>query len=375
MSERKNLTRRELLTAMSAAILAAALPGKARSSSLEESMRTNVLVTGGTGYIGGWCVAELLSRGYHVRTTIRSPAKEKLVRDTVATFVSADDRLSFAIADLTADQGWDAAVDGCDYVLHVASPLGAGDPKDVYSFVTPARDGTLRVLRAASRAGVKRVVMTSAATAATPPMSSPDRISDETVWFDPNEEVDAYRYSKRLAERAAWDFMKHQSGPMTLTTVLPGAVFGPILSKDSIGSTEIIRRLLQGRVPANPRFAMQIVDVRDLVDLHIRAMTSPVAGGERFLGVGEFMWMADISRTLRARMGAVADKVPQRDMPDWLFRLFSVFDSSMRTMTPRLGKMHRHTADKAQRLLRWQSRAAATTLVDCADSLIAKGAL
>jgi nucleoside-diphosphate-sugar epimerase len=375
MSERKNLTRRELLSAMSAAILAAALPGNARSSSLEESMHTTVLVTGGTGYIGGWCVAELLSRGYFVRTTIRSPAKEKSVRDTVATFVAADDRLSFAIADLTADQGWDAAVAGCDYVLHVASPLGAGDPKDVYSFVTPARDGTLRVLRAASRAGVKRVVMTSAATAATPPMSSPDRISDETVWFDPNEEVDPYRYSKRLAERAAWDFMKHQSGPMALTTVLPGAVFGPILSKDSIGSTDVIRRLLQGRVPANPRFGMQIVDVRDLVDLHIRAMTSPVAASERFLGVGEFMWMADISRSLRTNLGAAADRVPSRDMPDWMFRLFSVFEPSMRAMTPRLGKMHRHTAEKAQRLLHWQSRSAVTTLVDCADSLISKGAL
>jgi nucleoside-diphosphate-sugar epimerase len=217
--------------------------------------------------------------------------------------------------------------------------------------------------------------MTSAATAATPPMSSPDRISDETVWFDPNEEVDPYRYSKRLAERAAWDFMKHQMSPMTLTTVLPGAVFGPILSKDSVGSTDVIRRLLQGRVPANPRFGMQIVDVRDLVDLHIRAMTSPEAAGERFLGVGEFMWMADISRTLRFGLGYAADKVPTRNMPDWMFRLFSVFEPSMRAMTPRLGKMHRHTAAKAQRLLKWQSRPAATTLVECAESLIAKGAL
>jgi nucleoside-diphosphate-sugar epimerase len=371
-SQRTTLTRRELLSAMSAAILAAALPNNARSSSSEESMHSTVLVTGGTGYIGGWCIAELLNRGYTVRTTIRSPAKESSVRAAVATVATADDRLSFAIADLTADQGWDAAVAGCDYVLHVASPLGGGDSNNVDSFVTPARDGTLRVLRAASRVGVKRVVMTSAATAATPPMSSPDRISDETVWFDPNEAVDPYRYSKRLAERAAWDFMKHQFSPMTLTTVLPGAVFGPILSKDSIGSADIIRRLLQGRVPANPHFAMQIVDVRDLVDLHIRAMTSPQAAGERFLGVGEFMWMADISRTLRSSLGDVADKVPTRDMPDWLFRLFSVFEPTMRAMTPRLGKMHRHTAAKAQRLLQWQSRPAVTTLVDCAESLIAK---
>jgi nucleoside-diphosphate-sugar epimerase len=359
---------------MSAAILAATIPSRGRAAE-EETMNQTVLVTGGTGYIGGWCVAELLSRGYHVRTTIRSSAKEDSVRAAIATVRDANERLSFAIADLTDDDGWDAAVAGCDYVLHVASPLGGGNPKDVDSFVVPAREGTLRVLRAASRADVKRVVMTSAATAATPPMNSPDRVSDETVWFDPNEEVDPYRYSKRLAERAAWDFMEHQVGPMTLTTVLPGAVFGPILSTASMGSTDIIRRLLQGRVPANPRFGMQIVDVRDLADLHIRAMTLPQASGERFLGVGDFMWMADISRTLREQLGEAAKDVPTRAMPDWLFRFFSVFEPSMRAMTPRLGKMHRHTAAKAQRLLQWQSRPAVATLVDCAESLISEHAL
>jgi nucleoside-diphosphate-sugar epimerase len=214
--------------------------------------------------------------------------------------------------------------------------------------------------------------MTSAATVATPPMSSPDSISDETVWFDPHEDVDAYRHSKRLAERAAFDFMKGYRGTTTLATVLPGAVFGPILTTDSLGSTEVIGRLLQGRVPANPRFGLQIVDVRDLADLHIRAMTSSRAAGERFLGVGEFMWMAEISQTLRSQLGAAASEVPTRTMPDFIFRLFAVFDPSLRAMTPRLGKMHRHTAAKAQQLLGWQSRPAMATLVDCAESLISK---
>jgi nucleoside-diphosphate-sugar epimerase len=346
------------------------VPTRASAPTQREGNSETVLVTGGTGYVAGWCITELLRRGYSVRTTVRSLSKEPAVRAAVPADINTPDRLTFFAADLLEDDGWDAAVSGCDYVLHVASPLGTGDPDNKESLVAPARDGALRVLRAAAKAGVKRVVMTSAATAATPPMKNPDSVSDETVWFDPLEEVDAYRHSKRLAERAAWDFMKSHPGPTTLTTVLPGAVFGPILTTRSLGSTEVIRRLLQGKVPANPRFGLQVVDVRDLADLHIRAMISPRAAGERFLGVGEFLWMSEISSILRARLGEAASEVPTRNMPDFLFKLFAMFDPSLRAMTPRLGKKHQHTAAKALQLLGWQSRPAATTLVDCAQSLI-----
>jgi dihydroflavonol-4-reductase len=314
---------------------------------------------------------ELLRRGYRVRTTTRNLSKEQTVRAAVASAVQANDRLDCVAADLTLDAGWEAALAGCDYVLHVASPLSVKDAEDPDALLAAARDGTLRVLRAAAASGTKRVVMTSAATAATPPMSSPDRISDETVWFDPNEPVDAYRHSKRLAERAAWEFMNSHAGTMALTTVLPGAVFGPLLTPESASSTEVIARLLQGRVPANPRFGLQIVDVRDLVDLHIRAMTHPQAAGERFLAVGDFMWMSEISRTLREQLGARASKVPTRTMPDWIFRAASLLDPELRAMVPRLGKMHRHTAAKAERVLGWRTRPATRTLVDCAESLIA----
>jgi len=383
MRERHHeLSRRELLSAASALIAATAIPTTATGAEMPgtplrpgNSAPETVLVTGGTGYIGGWCIVELLRRGYSVRTTVRNLSKEAAVRATIATAVGAGARLSFAAADLTRDDGWDAALAGCDYVLHVASPLGGGDPKDKESLVAPARDGALRVLRAAINARARRVVMTSAATAATPPMSDPDRVSDETVWFDPQEEVDAYRHSKRLAERAAYDFMQNHRGVTTLTTVLPGAVFGPILTVDSMGSTEVIGRLLQGRVPANPHFGLQIVDVRDLVDLHIRAMTSAGAGGERFLGVGKFLWMSEIASTLREQLGAAADKVPTRDMPDFVFRSLALFDPALRAMTPRLGRMQVHTAAKAQRLLGWQPRPVVETLVDCARSLISKKAI
>ena len=333
-------------------------------------MNKTVLVTGGTGFVAGWCIVELLRRGYRVRTTLRDLAKAPAVRMAVATQVGAGDRLAFCAADLTADGGWQAAMAGCDYVLHVASPLGIGPAASMADMVAPARDGTIRVLRAAMEAGVKRVAMTSAAAVATPPLRNGDSLSDETVWFDPDEpDVDAYRRSKRLAEEAAWNFMRTRGESQRLTTVLPGAVFGPVLSADNLGSVLIIKRLLDGRMPANPRLGFEVVDVRDLADAHIRAMESEQAAGQRFLAVGEFMWMSDIAHALRAMLGAAARKVPTRNLPDFVFRLVARRDPAMRAMVPRLGRKIRHSAAKAREQLAWRNRPAITTRVDCARSL------
>lgn len=339
-------------------------------------MNETVLVTGGTGFVAGWCIVELLRRGYTVRTTVRSLAKEDVVRKAIASVVDAGDRLTVFAADLTHDDGWRAAVAGCDYVLHVASPLGMDNPGDRDGLTIPAREGALRVLRAAAGAGVKRVVMTSAAAVATPPLRHGDSLSDETVWFNSSErDVDAYRQSKRLAETAAWEFARANDSAGSLTTILPGAVFGPVLTVGKPGSVQVIARLLQGRVPANPRLGFEVIDVRDLADLHIRAMTSAEAAGERFLAVGDFMWMSEISQTLRAQFGEAASKVPTRTLPDFVFRFMALFDPALRMMTPRLGRKHRHTSAKARELLGWQPRPAAVTLADCARSLIAGGAL
>ncbi|MCR6478196.1 aldehyde reductase [Variovorax sp. ZS18.2.2] len=336
-------------------------------------MVETVLVTGGTGYVAGWCIALLLQRGYAVRTTVRSLSKEAGVRAAVEAVAGRESRvrLSFHVADLTQDAGWDEAVAGCAYVLHVASPLGIDAPKDPDAVIRPALDGTLRVLRAATRAGVRRVVMTSAAAAATPPITGPDSFSDESVWFDPTEkDADAYRKSKQLAERAAWDFMKSAPATTTLATILPGAVFGPVLSRDTLGSVQVIGRMLEGRMPGTPRLGFEVVDVRDLADAHIRAMTAPEAAGQRFLAVGEFMWMREIAQSLRDQLGSAAAKVPTRAMPDMLLRLLSLLDPSLRSMTPRLGRKHRHSNAKAKALLGWQPRPAAETLADCARSLL-----
>jgi nucleoside-diphosphate-sugar epimerase len=334
-------------------------------------MVETVLVTGGTGFVAGWCIVALLRRGYLVRTTVRSLSKQAAVRAAVASRVDPGEHLTCFAADLTRDEGWDAAMAGCNYVLHVASPLGGDATRDGDALIAPARDGTLRVLRAATKAGVRRVVMTSAAAAARPPQSS-DIVNDETVWGDPTDrQFDAYRRSKILAERAAWDFMAGNAGTMTLTTILPGAVFGPVLTKENLGSVQIIHRLLQGRPAGIPRLGFWVVDVRDLADLHIRAMTAPEATGQRFIAAGDFMWMRDIAETMRLKLGSRARKVPTRQLPDLVVRFLSLFTPVLRTLTPSLGRRNSLTANKARRVLGFAPRLATTTIVDCAESLLA----
>ena len=330
-------------------------------------MAQTVLVTGGTGFIAGWCIVQLLERGYAVRTTVRDAAKEQRVRAAVR---GNTDRLSVVVADLNDDRGWDAAVAGCDYVLHVASPLGGGAVKDRHALVAPARDGTLRVLRAAANAGVKRVVMTSAAATARPPLTS-DCVSDETIWADPEDpQFDAYRVSKILAERAAWDFMQSEGKASMLTTILPGAVFGPLRDAENLGSVQIIHGMLRGRPGALPRLGFWIVDVRDLADLHIRAMTAAAAAGQRFIAAGEFMWMEGMAKTLRAQLGEQGAKVPTRRLPDFVVRLLLPFMANLRTLAPLLGRRFPINTDKSRKVLAFAPRPAAATLVDCARSLL-----
>ncbi|WP_342363006.1 aldehyde reductase [Terrarubrum flagellatum] len=333
-------------------------------------MSETVLVTGGGGFVAGWCIVELLKRGYRVRTTIRNAAKESAIRAAIASGGAATDNLSFFVADLLHDEGWAKAMAACDYVLHVASPLGGGASNDHDAFVAPARGGTLRVLHAAMNASVKRVVMTSAAATARPPLSS-HVISDETMWADPDDpQFDAYRVSKILAEQAAWDFAQRAAGAFELTTILPGAVFGPLLSRDNLGSVQIIQRLLGGRPAFVPRLGFWIVDARDLADLHIRAMTSPAAAGQRFIAAGDFMWMRDMALTLRSRLGARGQKAPTRALPDIVVRALLPFMPQFRALAPLLGRKFELTTEKARRVLGFTPRPAVETIVDCAESLL-----
>lgn len=333
-------------------------------------MAETVLVTGGTGFVGGWTIGLLLQRGFKVRTTIRTAAKEKSVREAVGKIADTSG-LSFVVADLMSDAGWNEAVSGCDYVLHVASPLGHGAPRDLDALIAPARDGALRVLRAATKAGVKRVVITSSGAAATPRNLKKVKIVDETVWTDPNDpNINAYRKSKLMAERAVWDFVADYKGPTTVTTILPAAIFGPVLTKDSLGSVAIIQGLLKGTQPAIPRIGFNVIDVRDVAELHILAMTAPEAAGERYIAAGDFMWMADVAAVLREKLGKRAAKVPTRNMPSLVVRFLALFMPQLRAVVPNLDRDLSFSSAKAQRAFSWVPRPARVTVVECAESLL-----
>jgi dihydroflavonol-4-reductase len=336
------------------------------------SNQGTVLVTGGSGFIGGWCVIGLLQQGYTVRTTVRNLAREGTVRATLGKAVDAQDRLSFYAADLMSDAGWDSATEGCDYVLHVASPLGVAEPKDPNELIVPARDGALRAVGAAIKAGVKRVVLTSSVAACHAPGDG-DTISDETVWTDLGDRAtNAYAQSKTIAEKAAWDLIAKSGGATTLATVNPALVLAPVLSSDFSESIQVVQRLLSGKVPGIPRLGFNVVDARDVADLHIRAMTAPEAAGQRFIAAGQYAWMAEMATLLRARLGAEAAKVPTRKVPDFVLRLVALFDKDLGAVTPSLGKKHDYSSAKAQTLLGWRPRPWEESVVDCARSLIAE---
>lgn len=334
-------------------------------------MADTVLVTGGTGFVAGWTIAELLKRGYEVRTTVRDIVKAEQVQSAVKRAGVTTDHLSFAVADLTKDEGWNEAVAGCTYVLHVASPLGNEAPRDLDALVAPARDGTLRVLRAAVKAGAKRVVMTSSGAAATPLARKKLKVADETIWTDPNDPaINAYRKSKVLAERAAWDFMKEHGGKTEFTTILPAGIFGPVLTKSGLGSVQLIQGLLKGSPSAIPHIGFNMIDVRDVAAIHVMAMTAPEAAGERFIAAGQFMWMNDVASILHDKLGDRAAKVPTKSMPSFVVRFLALFSPRLRSIVPNLDRSLSFSSEKAHRLLGFTPRLAVETVVDCAESLL-----
>ncbi len=338
----------------------------------------SVLVTGGSGFIGAHCILQLLEAGYRVRTTVRSLAREPEVRTMLeAGGARPGAAISFVAADLMSDTGWPEAVSGCDFVHHVASPFPAAPPKHEDELIKPARDGALRVLRAARDAGVKRVVLTSSF-AAIGYGSSPggNRFTEEN-WTDPTGgDVGAYVKSKTLAERAAWDFVAREGGALELSVVNPVGVFGPVLGPDYSTSIMIVRRLMDGDMPGCPRLSFGIVDVRDVSDLHLRAMTSPAARGERFLAIaGDFMTIQEIAFRLKARMGELAARVPTRLLPNWLVRFVSLFDKSVALIVPELGKPKNASNEKARRVLGWSPRSPEDAIVATAESLVRLGLL
>lgn len=337
-----------------------------------------VLVTGGSGFIGSHIILQLLAAGHSVRTTVRDLKREPEVRTLLKQGgATPGEQLRFFAANLEKDAGWKEAVAGCEYVHHVASPFPAGIPKHEDELIVPAREGALRVLRASRDASVKRVVLTSSFAAVGYGLAPQAAPYNETNWTDLNRNgLTAYVKSKTLAERAAWNFVLKEGGSLELATVNPVGVFGPVLGPDYATSILIVQKLMDGAMPGCPRLWFGGVDVRDVADLHLRAMTHPAAKGERFLAIaGEFVSIADIGRMLKSRMGAAAKRVPTRELPDWLVRLAALKDPAVKQILPELGKHKNATSEKAQRVLGWKPRSIEDAVVATAESLLRLGLL
>ncbi|TFV58868.1 NAD-dependent epimerase/dehydratase family protein [Mycobacterium sp. PS03-16] len=333
------------------------------------SERSTVLVTGGSGFLAGHVLARLLQDGYPVRTTVRTPRRADDVHTTLTRAGADTAALTTVTADLTADGGWPAALDGVGHVLHVASPFPARQPRNEDDVIVPAREGTLRVLRAAAAAGVPRVVMTSSFAAIGYSPKAGGAPYDETDWTDTAARQSPYVKSKTLAERAAWDFVA--TADLELTVVNPVGIFGPVLGTEVASSVGLIQALLDGKPPVLPRASFAVVDVRDVADLHVRAMTSAAAAGERFLAsAGQPVTLPEIAAILRSRLGDRGHRVPRWTAPDWLVRRAARMSPSLETFAELLGEPKRLSIGKSTDVLGWRPRPVADTMTDTALSLL-----
>ena len=327
---------------------------------------TLVVVTGASGFIALHCVRELLERGYRVRGTVRSLGSEDALRRALLP-LEPGDRLSFAQAELMSDAGWSEALAGARYVLHVASPLPKASPKDEDELIRPAREGALRVLRAARVAGVTRVVMTSSmAAVGSGRVHDGKHVFDEHDWSDLSRPMGAYEKSKTLAEQAAWEFVRNEGQGLELVSINPTYVLGPSLTKAHNASNEIVGKLVRREVPGLPRLQFPLVDVRDVAKAHVLAMTAPRAAGERFILTSETAWYKDIAETLKAD----GFRVPTFVIPDLVTRFVALFDPTLRLIAPRLGRRTLISNEKAKRELGWSGRGMKEMVLDTARNIV-----
>ena len=334
-------------------------------------MADTVLVSGGSGYIAGFLIRQLVAEGWRVHTTVRSLSKESAVRQLLAV---DNHRLRFFAADLNADAGWPEAVAGCSHVAHVASPLPTGVPKDANELIVPARDGALRALRAAKAAGVKRFVMTSSVAAISYGRGRGVHHFTEADWTQLDKPgISPYIQSKTIAERAARDWVAKEGAGIEFCTINPSVVLGPVWSRDYSASVSLVKNLLNGNMRACPDFGFGVVDVRDVADLHVRALKAPGMAGERFIASGRFMKLREVADVLRAELGAQAPQVTTRNVPDWLVRVAALFNPLARAVVGELGSVRHHDASHAKAVLGWVTRPVEQSILDSARSLIKLG--
>ncbi|WP_443660963.1 SDR family oxidoreductase [Clostridium algidicarnis] len=320
-------------------------------------MMENVLVTGGTGFVGTHIILQLLQKGYNVKTTLRSINSKSKVIDTLkSNGITTIDNLTFIEADLSKDDNWDEAMKGCDYVLSVASPVFFTIPRDENEVIRPAVDGIVRVLKAARNASVKRVVMTSNFGAVGFSNKNPNAATTEADWTEQNEKgLSSYEKSKLLAERAAWNFINKEGGKLEFATINPVAILGPSLSAHISGSFGILEHLLDGSMKSIPNILLNIVDVRDVADLHIRAMTNPNANGKRFIASADGqISMPEIAALLKNKKPDIAKKVSTKTLPNWVISLGALFNAEAKEGKLLLGMSRNVSNAKAKEILGWK---------------------
>lgn len=334
-------------------------------------MAGTVFVSGGSGYIAGFLIRQLIAEGWMVHTTIRNLARESEVRDSLGV---DNARLKFFAADLMSDAGWAEAMAGCSHAAHVASPLPADKPSHEDELIVPARNGALRALKAAKAAGIKRFVMTSSMAAIAYGHGGGKSVFTEADWTDPTS-ADAYPYvrSKTIAERAARDWVAAEGGDMEFCTVNPSLVLGPLQSGDFSTSLEAIKKLLEGSMPGMPNLGFGIVDVRDVADMHVRCLTAPNMAGERFICSGPFLMLEDVAAILREGLGPQARKVPKLKLPNWLVRIAARFDPVIGQVVGELGKRRESPPTHAREVLGWVPRPAEESILDTARDMIRLG--
>ena len=326
-------------------------------------MLTKVMVTGITGYIGQHCGAELLRQGYEVIGTVRSMEKADIVREGIAR-VAPIDNLTFCEADLLSDEGWKEAMDGCAYVLHVASPFIIANPADENEIISPAVDGTLRVLSAAKANGVNRVVLTSSLIAIIAGKLSGHYGTDS--WSDPDANIGTYAKSKTLAEQAAWEFA--EANDINLVVINPGGVMGPTLTGRVEGeSLTMISDIINGKYPLVPDICVGFIDVRDVAKLHVTAMTAEGAVGKRFIASSdEPLHFKEVTGILK---NAGYEKASTRQAPKFLLKIMSLFDDQVKGLLPMIGERQTVANKETYDILQWEPTPMEQSLIETAESI------
>ncbi len=333
--------------------------------------RTTVLVTGASGFIGSHCIVSLLENGYQVKGTIRDLSRGEQIRNFIQNHTKYADNLSFASADLMKDEGWEEAMEGCTYVLHVASPVPINLPKDENEIIKPAKEGTIRVLKAADKTGVKRVVITSSIAAICYGHSDYKKTFTEADWTNlAGKNLTAYPKSKTIAEKAAWSYLEETGSKLELVAVNPSVVLGPALEKDFGSSLELVRKIMGGELPGAPKIGWPIVDVRDVAKMQLLAMTEPKAVGKRYICANETMFIKDVAKVIKDNFPAYQNKISVRNLPNWVVRISALFDPTVKAVLSELGNPQYVSSEKAKEDLNWTCRSNEEAIISAAQSLI-----